>query len=221
MRMRKATKKKLLLIGGGGHCHSVLDAVMKNGKFSEFGIIDKDSQAACLGVPVIGRDEDLPMLLKDGWSDAFVTVGSVGDTALRRRLYAMIKALGFTIPMVIDPSAELAKDVQLSRGVFVGKRAVVNAGAVIGECAIVNTGAIVEHDCIIGRFSHVSPGTVLCGQVVVGNDSHIGAGSVVRQCLEIGERSIIGIGSVVTENIPDDVLAYGNPCKIIKRLSDQ
>ena len=213
--------KKLLLIGGGGHCHSVLDSVLRTGKYSEIGIIDKDTRAACLGVPVIGRDEDLSMLLNDGWSDAFVTVGSVGNTALRRRLHAMIKALGFTIPMVIDPSAELAKDVQLSRGAFVGKHAVVNSGAVIGESAIINTGAIIEHDCIIGKFAHVSPGAVLCGQVVVGNDSHIGAGSVVRQGIEIGECSIIGIGSVVTGNIPDNVMAYGNPCRITKRLSDQ
>ena len=70
MIMRILPGKKLLLIGGGGHCHSVLDAVMKTDKFTEFGIIDKDSQATCLGVPVIGRDEDLPMLLKEGWSDA-------------------------------------------------------------------------------------------------------------------------------------------------------
>ena len=219
--MRTVPEKKLLLIGGGGHCHSVLDSVLRTGKYAEIGIIDKDIRSACLGITVIGRDEDLPKLLKEGWSDAFVTVGSIGDTALRRRLYAMIKVLGFTIPMVIDPSAELAKDVQLSRGTFVGKHAVINSGTVIGECAIINTGAIVEHDCIIGKFSHVSPGAVLCGQVVVGNDSHVGAGSVVRQGIEIGERSIVGAGSVVVKKIPGEVVAYGNPCKIMKRLSNQ
>ncbi len=214
------TKKKLLLIGGGGHCRSVLDAVRKTGRYAEIGIVEKDRQAACPGVPVIGCDDDLPLLRKAGWSDAFVTVGSIGDTALRRRLHAMILALGFTIPVVIDPGAELAEDVRLSPGVFVGKRAVVNSGAVIGECAIVNTGALVEHDCVLGAFSHVSTGAVLCGGVVVGNDTHVGAGSVVRQYLEIGQRSVIGIGSVVTGNIPDDVVAYGVPCRVMKSLSD-
>ena len=218
--MRSLQKKRLLLIGGGGHCHSVLDAVLQTGKYAEIGIIDKDPKAACLGVQVVGRDEDLPMLLENGWSSAFVTVGSIGDNSLRRRLHAMIKALGFSIPMVVDPSAELAEDVQLSRGVFVGKRAVINSGAVIGECTIINTGSIVEHDCVIGAHSHISPGSVLCGQVIVGNDSHVGAGSVVRQGIEIGERSTIGIGSVVVKNVPDDVVAYGNPCRVIKRLSD-
>ncbi len=219
--MRTKQPKTLLLIGGGGHCHSVLDSVLKTGTYSEIGIIDKDIKASCLDIQVVGRDEDLPELIKMGWTDAFVTVGSVGNTALRRRLCEMIKAVGFSVPAIIDPCAEIANDVQISRGTFVGKNSVINAGSIIGECAIINTGSIIEHDCVIGKYSHISPGAVLCGHVVIGNDCHIGAGSIVRQDIEIGARSLIGMGSVVVDNIPNDVMAFGNPCSIKKRLTDK
>ncbi len=208
--------KKLLLIGGGGHCRSVLDCVLSTKSYQQIGIIDNDSSASALGITVIGNDNDLLRLNNEGWTDAFISVGSVGYTALRRRLYQMVKSIGFTVPSIIDPSAIIARDASVGEGVFIGKRTVVNTGSKIGNCAILNTGSIIEHDCIIGDFAHISPGTTLCGQVTVGDDSHVGAGSVVRQGIQIGGGSIVGAGSVVVKDIPDNVKAYGNPCKAVE-----
>ena len=210
------TNRKLLLIGAGGHCKSVLDCVLSSGAYDAIGIIN-DQRISILGVPVVGSDGDLTSLFKNGWTDAFITVGSVGNTATRRRLYEMIKKIGFTIPSVIDNTATIAKCTQISEGSFVGKKAVVNTGASLGCCSIINTGAIVEHDCVVGDFSHVSPGTVLCGQVRIGHDTHIGAGAVVRQLISIGNNVLIGAGSIVVKDIQDGQTAYGNPCKVVKQ----
>ena len=207
--------KKLLLIGGGGHCRSVLDSILTLKIYDAIGIVDYSDEPVN-GISVVGKDEDLPHLKESGWTDAFITVGSVGNTDLRRRLYKIVKDEGFIIPSVIDPSAIIAKDAVINEGCFIGKGAIVNAGSKIGKTAIINTGAIIEHDCFVGDFAHISPGTVLCGQVVVGNDSHIGAGSVVRQQIEIGENALVGAGSVVVQNIPACVKAYGNPCKVVE-----
>ena len=211
----ESMEKKLLLIGGGGHCHSVLDSVLSIGLFAEIGIID-NTDSSYLGIPVIGTDDDIPTLIKNGWTDAFISVGSVGDTRIRRRLYEMVKHYGLSVPSVIDPSAAVGNNVVIQEGVFIGKRAVINAGCCIGTCSIINTGAIVEHDCKIGDFSHISPGTTLCGQVKVGHDSHVGAGSVVKQLVEIGDQVFIGAGSTVLKNIPNNVKAYGNPCRVVE-----
>lgn len=207
--------KRLLLIGGGGHCHSVIDSVISLNTFEKIGIID-NMDSSCLGINVVGTDDDLPRLISEGWSEAFITVGSVGNTIVRRRLYGMVKGLGFVLPTIIDSSATIAKGCEISEGTFIGKHAVVNSGSSLGVCTIINTGAIIEHDCSIGDFSHISPGAVLCGQVKVGSDSHIGAGSVVRQQIVIGNHTLIGLGSVVVKNLPDNVKAYGNPCKVVE-----
>ena len=205
--------KKLLLIGGGGHCYSVLDCVLSKDNYEDIGIIDH-GDTPILSTPVIGRDKDLPKLFLEGWTDAFISVGSIGNTALRRHLYNMVDKIGFTIPVICDSSAVIGRDVQIGKGVFIGKRAVINAGSIIGSGAIINTASMIEHDCVVGDFAHISPGTVLCGQVKVGADTHIGAGSVVRQQIRIGERALIGAGSVVVKDIPDYTKAFGNPCKV-------
>ena len=208
--------KKLLLIGGGGHCRSVLDTAIRLNIFDEIGIVDF-TDSSCLGVKVVGNDDDIPSLINNGWNEAFITVGSVGDTSIRRRLYKMAKDLNLTIPALIDPTAVIANGVEIGEGVFIGKRAIVNTCSTIGRCAIINTGAIVEHDCRIGDFAHISPGAVVCGQVTVGEDSHVGAGAVVRQQIKIGDNALIGAGSVVVANVAASVKAYGNPCKVVEK----
>ena len=208
--------KRLLLIGGGGHCHSVIDSVLSLEIYDEIGIIDSIN-GSCLGINVIGTDNDLPRLFDEGWSEAFITVGSVGNTTIRKRLYSLVKSLGFAIPVIIDPSAIIAKGCEMGEGTYVGKNTVINTGSFLGACTIINTGALIEHDCIIGDFSHISPGATVCGQVCIGNDSHVGAGSVVRQQINIGNGVLIGAGSVVVKDIQDNVKAYGNPCKVVMK----
>lgn len=215
--MRKdMNKKKILLLGNGGHCKSVIDSVISSGFYSEIGIVEKNDSLENEEGFSLFNDRDLPDLLKKGWTDAFITVGSVGDTSIREKLYSMIIDIGFCIPTIIDSSAIISDNTVIREGVFIGKNAVVNSGSYVEKCVIINTGAIVEHDCRIGEFAHISPGATICGEVFVGEKSHIGAGTVVRQQIKIGKGTMVGVGSVVVNDIPSDVIAYGNPC-ILRR----
>jgi len=54
--------------------------------------------------------------------------------------------------------------------------------------------------------------------IEIGSDVWIGGGSIICPGVKIGDRSIIGAGSVVTKDIPEDVVAAGNPCKVIRKL---
>lgn len=209
---------KILLIGGGGHCKSVLDSLIKTGQYSEIGIIDRKENVGkrIFNVPIIGTDEDLPRFFLNGFKEAFITIGSVGNPKSRTSLYQILEEIGFEIPNVVDLSAVLSDFIQIEKGVFIGKNAVINAGSFIHKGAIINTSAIIEHDCVIGEFSHIAPGSVICGEVKVGNHTHIGASSVVKQQLAIGANTIIGMGSTVISNISDSKVAYGNPCKEVR-----
>lgn len=207
--------KKILLVGGGGHCKSVLDSLLELSEYTDIGIIDKKENIgnSILGVPVVGCDDDLLTLFESGYLFAFVTIGSIGNPSPRIELFNILSNIGYEIPVIIDSSAKVSVHSKIEQGAFVGKQSIVNAGASIKKGAIINSGAIVEHDCIIGAFSHIAPGAVLGGGVVVGENSHIGTNATVKQQVHIGSNSIIGMGSVVLENVKDSIIAYGNPCK--------
>ena len=63
-----------------------------------------------------------------------------------------------------------------------------------------------------------SAGPEFAKPVRIGSDVWIGGGAVICPGVTIGSRSIIGAGSVVTKDIPADVFAAGNPCKVIRQL---
>ena len=57
--------------------------------------------------------------------------------------------------------------------------------------------------------------------VIIGEDVWIGGGAIVCPGVRIGDRAIIGAGSVVTKDVPSDVFAAGNPCKVIRNLNTE
>lgn len=191
--------KKLVLLGAGGHCESILDSLLLTHEFKDVVLVGTKEQVgkSIQGCPVLGTDEDLGRLHQQGYTYAFVSVGSIKSTSLRRSLSEKAIQNGYQLINILDPSARLASSARLGRGIFVGKNAVINANAVIEDMAIINTGAIVEHDCLVGKFSHISVGAVLCGNVLVGQDCLIGANATVLQGRRIISGSIIGAGEVV------------------------
>jgi maltose O-acetyltransferase len=54
--------------------------------------------------------------------------------------------------------------------------------------------------------------------VEIGSDVWVGAGALILPGVRIGSRSVIGAGSVVTRDVPDDVFAAGNPCRVIRAI---
>lgn len=216
-------KGKILLIGAGGHCCSVLDSLLSFNNYEFIGIVDRtfnvgNKLLTVMGVPVVGNDEELGRLYEDGYEYAFVTVGSVGDISIRKRLVQLIKKKNFIIPNIIDKTGIVSSFSACGEGIYVGKRAVINANSRIGDYSIVNTSSVVEHGSIIGEFVHLAPGSIVCGDTHIGDGTHIGAGSVIKQGIHIGKGSIIGAGSVVVSNIGDYVIAFGNPCKQVGKL---
>jgi acetyltransferase EpsM len=75
---------------------------------------------------------------------------------------------------------------------------------------------VVDHDCVVGDYTHVSPNATLCGDVHLGEGTHFGAGATAIQGVRIGKWCTIGAGAVVISDIPDYATAVGCPARVIK-----
>ena len=190
--------KNIVLLGSGGHVKSVVDAIEAQGIYKIVGFTDNLQlrDFSYRGYGILGTDDCLEELFRSGIEYAFVCVGYLGRGSIRNRLYSRLKEIGYSLPIIVDPSAVLAKDVNIKEGTFIGKRAVVNADAKVGKMAIINTGVIIEHDCEVGDFSHVAVGAVLCGGVKIGANSMIGANATVVQNVILPENAFVKSGSM-------------------------
>lgn len=204
--------EKIILVGGGGHCKSIIDSINDLKQFEIVGIVDKRyKECLGLGINIIGSDEDLNSLYKSGIKNAFIGVGSIGNPNIRIKLYNLLKNLGYGFPTIIDKTAIVSSSAIIEDGVFVGKGAIINVNAVIEKQCIINSGVIVEHDCKINEFVHLAPGVTLSGGIYIGKRTHIGTNSTIIQNINVGNDVIVGAGSVIVQDIKDGTTVYGNP----------
>ncbi|MBI4257079.1 acetyltransferase [Candidatus Uhrbacteria bacterium] len=212
-------KVPCVILGGGGHARVLIDSLHFSGAAILRGILDSNQSLwgkDLMGVPILGGDDLLPKLAKEGVTRFVVGVGGVGDSRIRRELFELGMAQSLTpLTAVCHPSAVCSPWARLGAGSVVFPAAVVNAGAILGMNVIVNTGAIVEHDCIIGDHVHIATGARLSGGVRVGNGAHVGAGATVRQGIIIGDGAIVGVGSVVIADVPPHMVVVGVPARPI------
>jgi len=190
--------KEIILIGGGGHCKSVIDVIEQEGKFQIIGIVDKPELLGVkvLGYPVIGNDSDLVDLSKK-YRYALVTVGQIKSSSLRVKLFKLAVKIGLTMPNVISPRAYVSKHAMIGQGTVIMHDALVNANAKIGENCIINSKALIEHDAIIEDFCHIATNAVINGGVIVRQGSFVGSGVITKQYIEIKKDSFIKAGSLV------------------------
>ena len=111
-------------------------------------------------------------------------------------------------------SAYVSPNSYLGDGAQVLPNATICPRVKTGLSVIINTSASVDHECILGDGVHIGPGAKLAGCVKIGDYSFIGTNATILPNIKIGKNVTIGAGSVVTRNMPDNTIAFGNPCKI-------
>lgn len=212
-------KVPLLVIGGGGHAKVIIDMVT-NSHYEAVGILERDSAQIgrqIFGIPVIGTDENIPILFEKGIHHAIIAIGYLGDSMIRNQLAVCLHNYGFHLATLIHPSAIVSQNVTIGDGTVICAGAIVNPGVVIGENCIINTGTIIEHDVILGNNVHVAPNTVIAGSTIIEDDVFLGVGSCVIQNLRLGTGCIVGAGSVVLHDVNAGETVVGIPAKICKK----
>lgn len=191
-------RSDLILIGAGGHCHSVIDVIELEDKYQIKGLLDINlKEGDSLGnYPVLGGDELIPELTRKG-CHFLVTIGQIRNSEPRVRSFQWLKECKAPIATVVSPLSHVSKHAKVGEGTVVMHQALVNAGTVIEQNCIINSRALIEHDCLIEKHTHVATGAIINGGVKVGEQSFIGSGSIIRQMLELPARSFVKASSLV------------------------
>jgi len=196
------------LIGAGGHCKVVLDALLESGvALSDIRV--RDGRPDMAGRNLLGATVETPEITPALSGERFHV--AIGDAAARQRLQLAAEAAGAEALTILHPAGRVSRFAGIDAGSLVAALAAVGPGARIGRGVIVNHGAVVDHDCDIGDFVHLAPNCSLGGGVTVGARSMIGAGAVVLPGLSIGDDVIVGAGAVVTRDIASNQTWIGIP----------
>lgn len=203
-------KKNLVLIGGGGHCKSVIE-VAESAGYNILGILDRPEEIGkkVLAYEVIGSDDDIPQFIDE--AEFVITVGFIKNPALRIKLYNKVLEAGGKLATLVASSAHVSKYAIIGEGSVVMHKAFVNAGAVIGNNVIINTFANIEHDAHIGNQCHISTGTMVNGDCIINENCFIGSQTVLANAISICSDVIIGAGSLVRKSICQAGIYSGNP----------
>src|ERR1041385_4086833 len=120
---------------------------------------------------------------------------------------------------------KIGKDTKIDAFVYIEEGVVIGDRVKIRPFTFVPSGVTIEDDVFIGphvtftndKYPKINSEWKLL-KTTIKRGSSIGAGSVILP-VTVGNNSLIGAGSVVTKDIPDNVLAYGNPAKVIRRIT--
>ena len=206
-------RKRVVVVGAGGHARSVCDILLATGAFEIVGLLDPGAGEGFFDIPVLGGDALLPELIRsDRELGAFV---ALGDNRLREEKTRELERLGYGVVNAVSPHAVVSPHAKLGRGIAIMPGAIVNACADIGDGCVLNTNCSIDHDTLVGAFTHIAPGATLCGRVTVGRRCFIGAGATVIDTLQLGDDLVLGAGATAIRSLPGGHTAVGVPARIL------
>lgn len=205
---------RLIVVGAGGHATVVIDAILAAGGHHPSLLCLVDDDPATHGRLVLDHrvQGSVDSVIRSG--DLFHI--AIGDNASRQMIYERLHSRGAQCRSIVHPRSTISTHSVLADGVFVGANAVVAPKASLARAVIVNHGAVVDHDCVVGAFSHVAPNASLAGGVSIGARVLVGSGAVVLPGIAVGQDALIGAGAVVTRNVNARDVVSGCPAKRIR-----
>jgi len=216
--MSLSLSRDIVVVGASGHAKVVIDIIEKQGYFNIIGLIDdlKERGSKLMGYEVLGDTGRIADLAAGGGIAGGIV--AIGHNWVRHHVVQNIRdrSSGFQFVNAIHPSARIAREVRLGMGVALMAGVSVNPGTHIGDFCFINTNASVDHDNTLGDFSCLQPNAATGGNVRIGAFSVVSMGANVIHGVDIGVHTVVGAGSTVLADLPDRVVAYGTPCRVIR-----
>ncbi len=212
-------KEKIVIIGAGQHARVVLYNIEEQNKYEVIGFLDSDDNR--IG-NIFEEKKILGNYQKENLKEFSKKIGTnkffigFGNMKYRKKVFDYFINNGWEAVNIIHPDAVVSKNARLGKGILIECGCLITPNPVIGNNVVVNTGSQVNHDNIIEDNVYIASGVILSGGIKIGENTLLDDGVIITLGCSVGKNSLIGAGAVVTKNIPDKVVAYGSPCKVIR-----
>ncbi len=225
MYIKKVAKKgvlrveRVVIIGCGQHANVVTYNLKCQGKYDLIGYFDADKQKVgevYNGLPVLDcyKNTDLSEL-REKYEVSKFFIG-FGNMKYRKAVYNDFVSAGWQGANIFHPNAVISTGAVIGDGVLIEAGCLITPNPVIGNNVVINTGSQVNHDNVVESHVYIASGVILSGGVTIRENTLIDDGVIVCLGRTVGKNCIIGAGAVVTKDVPDNVVAYGNPCRVIR-----
>jgi len=179
-------------------------------------IDDGDVPSVVRGIPVYKYEE-----AKALYGDSLEIAIGVGEPTTREKLFAKIASDGFYSPTLIHPNVYIPASTTVGNGIVIQSDCFVSCDVTIKDHVYLQPRCNVGHDCVLEEGCIISAFGNLAGAVHIGRCTYIGMGVAIKELVSIGDYTIIGMSSSVYKDIPDNVIAVGNPARPMKNNDER
>lgn len=214
-------KEKIIIIGCGEQARVTIDALEEQGKYGIFGLVTNSNEELhqkVYGHEVICLDTDVEQLLSENADikGYFLGVGIASGSMKRRyELYTVLDKHLLAVN-IISPESVISRHARIGKGIFLEAYTRMANGVIIGDHCLIQSFTSINHDQTIGDNVLIGCNVSMSG-IKIGSHTVIADGSSIGFKKSVGENCLITDGTVITKNIPDNVIAFGNPAKMLPR----
>lgn len=202
------------IYGAGGLGREVLELARIINTWEKIIFIDDGEGGGCKnGAEVYKYDEALNKFKAENLE---ISIG-IGEPIIREKLFNKIKGGNIKAATLIHPGVHIPETTKIGEGVTICCNDFISCNIVIGDNVYIQPSANVGHDCVLEDGAFISAFCNIAGAVHIGKYSYIGMSSAVKELVNIGSYSIVGMYSAVYKDIPDEVIALGNPARPMRR----
>jgi sugar O-acyltransferase (sialic acid O-acetyltransferase NeuD family) len=165
-----------------------------------------------LGYDVTVYDSLDPFEPEEGCS---YTIGTT--TPQKYKLIELLKkrySLAFST--LIHPTVILGSNVHIGEGVTINVQTTIAPNVYLNDFCSINRSSSIGHETRIGKYTSIGPGVTIASSVHIGEKCRIGMKTAILEHLHIGDWAVIGAGSLVNKDVPQGVVAYGIPAKVMR-----
>lgn len=212
----------LAVYGKGGLGHEIYELACRvndaEHRFSEIVFVDDNADCetdAGTGARVMTFDAAAAAY---GADDLQFAIG-VGEPIVRHTLLVKLRSAGYKTATLVHPTVDIPASSNVE-GAIICKYVFISCNTIIGANSLLLPLVCVGHDCDFGESCVVASGAQIAGNVKLGDRVYIGMATAVKETMTVGADSIVSMSSSVVREIPENVIALGNPARAMRNNLD-